>query len=71
MMKASAVQANDPIKLINRPNLGTKVAKIAVNKTMSVLKNKRLVGRKLLRVGIFLYKFEDSMISKTGMSCMG
>ena len=35
--KAKAVHENAPIKLINKLNLGTKTAIIAVNKTSNVL----------------------------------
>ena len=44
-MKASAVHANEPTKLIKRPNFGTTVAIIALKSTISVRKNSRLVGR--------------------------
>ena len=44
-IKARAVQANDPIKLIKSPNFGTIVAPIADRSTINVRKNRRLVGR--------------------------
>jgi len=43
-MKAKAVQANDPIKLINNPNFGTIMAPVAESKTSIVRKNSRFVG---------------------------
>lgn len=43
-INAKAVQANEPIRLINRPNLGTNRAPVAVNNTVNVLKNIRFVG---------------------------
>ena len=43
-MKARAVQANEPIRLIKRPNLGTIMAPVADNRTSRVLKKRRFVG---------------------------
>lgn len=50
-MKTKAVQAKLPIKLINRPNFGTIIAKIAVLITIIVLTYKRLNGLNLLILG--------------------
>ena len=70
-MNAKAVHAKDPIRLMKRPNFGMSMASTADSKTSKVRRKRRLVGRKLVRVGILLYKLDDSMISKTGMSCIG
>ena len=53
-MKARAVQANEPIKLMKRPNLGTIIAPVAVKSTSNVRPNNRFVGVKLDKVGILL-----------------
>ena len=70
-MNAKAVHAKEPIKLMKRPNFGTSMAKVAERRTRRVRIISRFVGRKLLSVGILLYRLEDSIISNTGMSCIG
>ena len=70
-MKVRAVQEKDPIKLMNKPNLGTIMPIVAERRTIRVRMISRFVGRKLLSVGILLYRLDDSIISKTGMICKG
>ena len=41
-MKAKAVQAKEPVRLINRPNLGTTIAAIDVKITVIVRKKSLL-----------------------------
>ena len=41
-MKANAVQANEPVNDMKRPNFGTTIAAIEVKITVSVLKNNLL-----------------------------
>ncbi len=53
-IKARDVHANDPIRLIKSPNLGTIMAPVAVSKTKIVRKNMRFVGRNESKVGIRL-----------------
>ena len=72
-MKAKAVPANEPVKLINRPNLGTKIAPIETNITVNVLQKSILISANycLKGFGNRAYKSEVSYISKTGIICIG
>ena len=70
-MNANAVQANEPTKLINRPNLGMIMANMAVNMTKTVRKHISFESCKPYVEGVWLKKLESSKISKTGIICKG
>ena len=71
-MNARAVQANAPVKLINKPNLGIIRADRPVAITIKLLRTMFLVyGYSELGLGIALKQFVASVIYSAGMTSMG